>query len=206
MKYHKFDIERIKRVGAIWEYKQGDKYHISRSGESVHTDIYLNSDKIVSHPALVESIALEFFIPVIQKRGIKPDWVITYPPFGIPLAYELASKAKCKFGYVYNLSDEICYFDIRPQESVIIVADDIYSGISIKRTIAALNKKKVKHNFILSIANFLGEDSIENIELISLINKKANFWYYKNCPLCRAGSKAIVARKCWENLIPTSQY
>ncbi len=74
------------------------------------------------------------FSKELQLRKIKPDWIITYPPFGLALAYALAKGSGAKFGYV-NIKTNECNFDIKEDEIVIVVGDDIYSGGSSKKTI-----------------------------------------------------------------------
>jgi orotate phosphoribosyltransferase len=198
---HNSEIKRFEKIGAFWQYQNGNKFHVRRSACSVHSDLYLNTDVIVSKPSLVEEIIIIKFIPEIKKRGIKPDWIITYPPYGIPIAYHLAVMINCKFGYVHSLKDEKCYFNIKPEDSVLIVADDIYSGSSIEHTISSIKKDFSCFKVIFSIANFSGQESINGFELVSFINKNASFWYKDNCPMCKKGSIAIVARHNWEKLI-----
>ena len=100
----------------------------------MHADLYLNTDHIISDVLLVEKIVKSIFVKELKLKKIKPDWIMTYPPFGLAIAYVLARESGAKFGYV-DIENDACNFDIKRGQKVIIIGDDIYSGGSIKKTI-----------------------------------------------------------------------
>ena len=102
----------------------------------------MNTDFIVSDPKLVESIVKSVFIAELNARKIKPDWILSYPPFGLAIAYALARQTGAKFGYVDTKKEE-CNFDIKPNDIIVVIGDDIYSGGSIKKTINIANRWKM---------------------------------------------------------------
>ncbi|MCB9359586.1 hypothetical protein H6503_06670 [Candidatus Woesearchaeota archaeon] len=185
---------------ALWRYNNS-RLHVLTSESGLHSDIYLNTDIIVSDPETLDKIIKDYFLPELSKRNIKPDWVVSYPPFGLAIAYSLAKACKARFGYV-DLKEKICNFEIRDTEKVIVVADDIYSGDSIRKTIEILAKKGVKViPPILTLGSFSGIWKIIEREVVYAITNKGNLFPEKECPMCKAGSRAVLPRPNWDELI-----
>lgn len=195
----KASISELMINKAIWKY-DNSKLHIQTSESGLHSDLYLNTDYIISDVPLVEKIVKDVFIKELQTRGIKPDWIISYPPFGLAIAYALARQIGAKFGYV-DRENEACDFDIKKGDKVIVVGDDIYSGGSIKETIKIVNKLGAKvQSPIFTIGNFSGTKKLLGLEIISAISEKGSLYPTKDCPMCKSGSKAVLPRPNWENL------
>lgn len=186
--------EIIKR--AVWRYNKS-KHHVQTSESGLHSDLYLNTDYVVSDVKLLERIIREVFLPELK---LKPNWIITYPPFGLAVAYELARQVGAKFGYVDTAKDE-CSFDIKPDEKVIVVGDDIYSGGSIKKTISIVKSKgAIVESPIFTIGNFTGTEKILGLNIVSAISEKGKLYSAEDCPMCKAGSKAVLPRPNWKRL------
>lgn len=187
----------------IWKNTSISPYHVKTSESGLHSDIYLNSDTITSDPILVEEIITSVFLPQFQSDGTQPDWVITYPPYGMALGYSLAHKIWAKFGYI-NRKEMTCSFDIYEWQKVLLIADDIYTWGNIKDMIGILKQKKVViMNPIFSIANFWKMTSIENLDIYSIFSATANLYTQENCPMCQHWSIAITPRENWKLLIST---
>ena len=147
------EISQLIKEKALWKYNNS-KLHVQTSESGLHSDLYLNTDYVVSDVLLVEEIVKNVFSKELELRKIKPDWIITYPPFGLAIAYALARETGAKFGYV-DIKKEICNFNIKNGEKVIVVGDDIYSGESIKKTIEIVNGLGAKvESPIFYIGNF----------------------------------------------------
>lgn len=184
---------------ALWKYN-GSNVHVQTSESGMHSDLYLNTDRIISDVLLVE-IIVKKFSKELKSRGIKPDWIITYPPFGIVIAYALAREIGAKFGYV-DIKSKVCNFNILDGEKVIVVGDDIYSGGSIKKTINIVSDMGAKVEApILSIGNFSGTKNLIGLEVISIISEKGNLYEEMDCPMCKSGSKAVLPRPNWNMLM-----
>ena len=139
----------------------------------------MNTDFIVSDPKLVESIVKSVFIAELNARKIKPDWILSYPPFGLAIAYALARQTGAKFGYVDTKKEE-CNFDIKPNDIIVVIGDDIYSGGSIKKTI--------------NIAKAKGAN------VVSAISERGHLYKENECPMCKVGSKPVSPRINWNKL------
>ncbi len=185
---------------ALWKYDKSS-VHVQTSQSGLHSDLYLNTDYIVSNVLLVEKIVKEVFSEELISREIKPDWVVTYPPFGLAIAYALARQTGAKFAYV-DTKAEVCNFDIKKGEKVIVVGDDIYSGRSIKKTINIMTKLGAKvESPIFTIGNFTGTKTLLGLEVVSAISERGNLYAEKDCPMCKSESKAVLPRPNWNVLV-----
>lgn len=184
---------------SVWKFNNS-KLHVKTLESGLHSDLYLNTDFVVSDPKLVESIVKDIFVKELNSRNIKPDWIISYPPYGLPIAFELARQMNAKFGYINRKSNE-CNFDIKKDETIIVIGDDIYSGGSIKETIQIVTSKGgIVKSPILTIGNFTGTKSIMDLDVISAISEKGNLYEENVCPMCKSGSKAVTPRTYWNDL------
>lgn len=191
--------EQIKSIG-LWKYNNS-KYHVQTSESGLHSDLYLNTDYVVSNASLVESIVKNIFIKELNLRKVKPDWIITYPPFGLTIAYELARQIGARFGYV-ETKTKLCNFDIKKDEKVIVVGDDIYSGGSIKKTIEIVNNLgAIVKSPIFTIGNFSGTHTLLDLEVVSAISERGNLYKEEECPMCRVNSKSVLPRQNWNKLL-----
>jgi len=186
---------------AIWYYNHGDKYHVVTShGE--HMDFYLNTNYIVCNPKLTTNIVHNCFVPEIEQSKASIDWVVTYPPYGIPFAFELAKCLNSNFCYLLSRKQKECFFNIKEGENAVIVVDDIYSSRSLKNVIDFLREKKLRiHSKIFSIANFSGIERFAEVEIFSLLTKRLNRWDITECPMCKNGSNPVYHRSNWLRLI-----
>ena len=104
---------------SVWKYNNSE-FHVKTLESGLHSDLYMNTDFIVSDPKLVESIVKSVFIAELNARKIKPDWILSYPPFGLAIAYALARQTGAKFGYVDTKKEE-CNFDIKPNDIIVVI-------------------------------------------------------------------------------------
>lgn len=184
---------------SVWNYNNS-KFHIKTLESGLHSDLYLNTDFVLSDPELVESIVKNIFIEELNSRNVKPDWIVSYPPYGLPIAFELARQMNVKFGYI-NRETQVCDFDIQEGEAIIVIGDDIYSGTSIKETIQIVTLKGgIVKSPILTIGNFTGTKTIMDFDVVSAISEKGNLYKEDVCPMCKAGSKAVNPRTNWKEL------
>ena len=194
------DILKLITHKALWKYNNSE-YHVQTSESGLHSDLYLNTDYIISDVLLVETIVKNIFSKELQIRKIKPDWIITYPPFGLAIAYALARQVGAKFGYV-DTKTNICNFDIKNGDKVIVVGDDIYSGGSLKKTINIVNKMNAKiESPIFTIGNFSGTKRLLGLEVFSVLSESGNLYPENDCPMCQSGSKAVLPRPNWNKLM-----
>ncbi len=189
----------------IWQYP-GHGPHTSYTLNNNHSDFYINSDYLTCNPQLLKQITLSLFKKLSHTIEVQPDWVLTYPPFGVHIGFCLAELFKCKFGYIKSLDEPQIYSDLQPNETVLLCADDITSGTCMNKVIdAAANKKARILDSIAVVANLSSNSSFNAFNIVSLIERKIGVWKPDNCPLCAAGSPALPARENWLNFTGSAQ-
>lgn len=193
------EIINLIKSKAFWRY-DNSKYHVKTSESWLHSDQYLNTDYIVSDVLLVESIVRDVFVNELNIKWVRPDWIVSYPPFGLAIAYEFARQLWVKYWYV-DIKNEICTFDINKNNKVIVIWDDIYSGKSIEDTIKIINWLwATVMEPIFTIWNFSGQEDILGLEIISALSEKGNLYKEHSCPMCKIWSKAVLPRPNWKLL------
>jgi len=181
----------------IWQYP-GHGIHAAYSLSDKHSDFYFNSDFIVCNPPLLKDACQAIFKEVNCKLSVKPNWVVTYPPYGLNIGFCLADLFGCKFAYIKSLEQPELNFDIVKGDSILFCADDLYTGGSFRKVKQALTKFGTGIQDPLSvIANFSGSGTFDGHEVFSLVEKRINQWDSKDCPLCASGSQVVSARREW---------
>ena len=184
---------------SVWKYNNSE-FHVKTLESGLHSDLYMNTDFIVSDPKLVESLVKTVFVAELNARKIKPDWILAYPPFGLAIAYALARQIGAKFGYV-DIKKEECNFNIKPNDIIIVIGDDIYSGGSIKKTINVAKAKGANVvSPIFTIGNFTGTETILGLDVVSAISERGHLYKENECPMCKVGSKPVSPRINWNKL------
>lgn len=190
-------MNEIQKRHAIWTYElSGPHALLTSSGK--HADGYFNSNVISQEPAFLREICTKHFTPNLKQRGINPDWIVTYAPYGIPFAYELASQLGCQFGYLSSISAPKLNFLIRSSAKILPVADDIFSGDSMKIMTTYLASLGYSLEPLrVCIGNLSGSTLIDDVEVLSLFDTKINLWSPEECPLCKSGSPVLGVRELW---------
>lgn len=185
----------------VWKYP-GHGPHPIYSINGNHADFYINSDYLARNPQLTKDVAQALFDTAIKKKLVKPDWVLTYPPFGLQISFCLAELFRCKFGYIKSLQEPDLYFDVHENENVLLCADDINSGNSMSKVITAAKNKGAKIiDQLAVVGNYSGKEKFNDIEIISLMEETINVWSPDNCDLCAKGSSALPARQNWSKFV-----
>jgi orotate phosphoribosyltransferase len=186
-------------MNAVWDYADGG-LHAQDMGGTKHMDYYFNSNYIVSHPDVLQEICMSVFLPELKARQIEVDWVVTYPPFGVPVALCLAGMLK-KARFAYCEKEEL-RFDVKAGSKALLVADDVYTGKSLDTLIDALSARDVEiSDAIMVLGNLSGQADFRGNKIVSAISRSIGQWNKADCPLCKAGSKAIGARSNWQALL-----
>lgn len=185
----------------LWKYP-GRGPHAEYTLTKKHSDYYFNSDCLVSNPPLLKKSCQALFEAINKKSLQNPNWIVTYPPFGLSIASSLADLFHCRFGYIKSLDQPEMNFPIQTGETVLFCADDLYSGSSFRKVHRSLIKIGAKlANPLLVIANFSGASMFDKYQVVALLNKNISTWDENNCPLCAAGSAALPARENWRDFM-----
>jgi orotate phosphoribosyltransferase len=194
-------LGRFQQEKVIWQMINNHDPHVKTSMLGEHVNAYFNSDIVTSRPELLEQAINDILLPVIQSAKLKPDWVVSYAPYGLFIAYACARKLNAKCGYTNPNDDYKTSFRISPSEKVLVIADDIYSGAGVRKTIVTLeNMNATVLPIVFCLANLSGSAELDNREITSAAYRPAQRYQADTCLFCEQGSEALLARPNWEQL------
>lgn len=195
--------ERLNSLGSFWHY-EGGSVVAQLTLSAMVTDYYFNSTVLLSEAELTRQLCSEVFIPEIAAVGLRPSFILTFAPFGMPLATILSLEMKLAMGYVTTAEDSKLSRLPSPLDESIIVTDDIWSGTSVRRIIRNLQENGRKDpSCIVVIGNCSRESSIDGIPILSLFHRPIQTWALSDFPL--SDQKEITplnAREHWTTLVP----
>lgn len=181
----------------IWHYS-GKGPHAIYTISKKHSNFYFNSNCI---QPFVHEITIALFNIIEKKLTIKPDWIVTYPPYGTVLGHCLANIFECKFTQIKSLDQPEFQDKIPANDTVLFCADDFHTGGSFLKVQTAISKMGAKLlNPLVVIANFYEGQMFDEHEIIALIHKNIQTWDGDSCPLCSTGSEPLPARLNWQQL------
>ncbi len=189
--------ERFRVMQAEWEYTGGE-FCAEHTLSGKISDYYFNSNVISQNTRLLDELCSDYYVPLLEQRQLKIDWVVSYPPYGLPFAWSLARALGASAGYIQSLESPSLVFNIPPEASVLLVADDIFSGSSIRITREAALGAGCRVLPVLPVfGNFSGQLHIDGLEVISILEREVTLWDRRSCPLIAKGIRPLLARENW---------
>jgi orotate phosphoribosyltransferase len=192
-------LHEFRELGAIWQLKSSHHPHVKTSMSGKHVDAYFNSDLIASRPEIVDAVVDSVLIPALKTCGHKPTWVVGYAPYSILVAYACAQKPGVRCGYSKPSDNYDISFPISSNDTVLVVADDLYTGDAVIRTIDTLKTMGAKiAPYTFALMNLSGSDQLGECHIIAGGNLPARKWAPDSCTLCNSGSEALLSRPNWQ--------
>lgn len=197
---------RFREIGALWEANTAGGPHVKTSLGGAHVDKYFNSDVVLASPSLTTEIIDSSLVPQLSRLGVAPDWVISYAPFGLFLVHAVAQALGARCAYANPSDDYATHFQIAPSDSVLVIADDVYSGGSILKVVERMRQSGAEVVPVLfCLANMSGAQRLDGHEIISAAALSAERFEAEACPLCAAGSSALLPRPNWHALCASAR-
>lgn len=195
-------MDCFRQIGAVWEAGRPSGPHVRTSLDGSHVDKYFNSDVVVASPKLTTQVVESILVPELSKTGLAPDWILGYAPFGLFIAHAVAQVLDTQCAYSDPSGGYATHFEISASESVLVIADDIYSGGSVLKTIAQVERRgALVAPMIFCLANMSGKRQLGGREIISAVELDAHTYSAGTCPLCAEGSPALAPRPNWQALV-----
>lgn len=200
-------LSRFHELGAIWEATDPDAPHVKTSLAGSHVDRYFNSDAVLSWPDITEEIVRTILQPQLAQRRLRPDWVVGYAPFGLFLAQAAARALHARCAYTDPSAKYDTYFQIQSGDSILVVADDMYTGGSVLKTISQLERRGATVlPIIFCLVNLSGKKALAEREILAAGEMAANTYRADECQMCRHGSTALTPRPNWHVLLPAATH
>lgn len=207
-------FKAFKEIGALWFYNEevGGAHALLTGGD--HSDAFVDAGTLISRPAKLAVACAELMknLPATMRLG---SGVVVGSAFGaITLAYELARQ----LGAYQSAFTEPIYregeieamvlrrFCLEKEVRVIVVEDVLTTGKTTLKTIKAVESGGGNvYEKILTLVNRSGMKELAGREIVSLLDLDLaevtiHVWRADDCPLCRAGSKALRPKQNWAKL------
>lgn len=194
----------FKELGAEWEYSGGDVCALYTLSGKV-SDYYFNSEVISRNSEVLGSICREVYLPEIQRRNLSVDLIASYPPYGVAFANALAQELGVESCFLRSLASPTLDREVKRDTHVLVVADDIFSGSSVVKTIqAAKTNECAVAPVVFAFGNFSGRGTIEGLDIFSVISRRIELLDKSESPLVARGIRPVNARENWHGLfVPT---
>lgn len=210
--------QRLRAAGAVYERPGGlddpRAPHVGPRLSGHHTSVYLNSARIIRHPRVVRELVENIWVPALAARDVRPDRIVGYAPYTNDIALALASAMDVEYAWAGRGSKtdsagnnifETDFLDGTEGGNAVLLADDLVSGGSLRRTAAALALRNVEVvGPVLCIGNMSGEEYLDGREIVSAatFDPDPEMFTVRECGLrglCYIGSTAIANPRNPEN-------
>ena len=199
-------MSEFAQIQALWIHGGQLKRPHALLTSGLHSNGYVNGTLITQRPVLLLRILREPGGLASQLPAERVDWVIGSALGAITFAYAVAEQLEARAGYTEKDGDamKLARFELQDHERVLIVEDTLSTGGSTRKTIKAVESaaggKAVILPFILCLVNRSGRNDLDGRAIRSLIQPDIQMWKAEECPLCKAGSKALRPKENWKEL------
>jgi orotate phosphoribosyltransferase len=162
----------------------------------LHSDRYFQCALILEDPRRAEKLA-QALAAKIRARDPKPFDLVIGPALGaVVWAHEMARALGSRCQFTERTEGKMGLrrgFRVEPGERVLVVEDVITTGGSAREVIEVLKSYDVPTAAVGGIVNRSGGNPFakDGLELSTLTAVQVNSWKPEECPLCKAGGKAI---------------
>lgn len=196
--------ETFEDAGAIWRMPENNSgsAHVVTRLSGLHVTSYFNSDMIVSRPDLLDEVVEDVLVPQIEDRGILPDWVLSYAPYGVLVAGVCARILGAQVAYTNPSANSQFSGEPEEGEEVLVVCDDLHGGGSVREVVSQAQFYGANPApIVFTLANMSGSRILDGLDVISAVEIEKREHPKDDCPMCKAGSFALDARENWAELI-----
>jgi orotate phosphoribosyltransferase len=185
-------------MGAEWVFEGGEFCALYTLSGKV-ADYYFNSEIISNNYQVLTAVCQELYLPELQRRSISIERILSYPPYGVAFANALARELGVQSSFIHSLESPNLLPDVPRGARVLVVADDIFSGASVRKVFQAAQSRECEiAPLVFSFGNFSGRSSLHGKEIFSVITRQVELFDISDSPLVARGVRAINAREHWD--------
>jgi len=162
----------------------------------LHSERYFQCALLLEDPQRAEQLA-QALAAKIRARDAKPYALVIGPALGAVIwAHEMARALGARCQFTERTEGKMGLrrgFHVEPGERVLVVEDVITTGGSAREVIEVLKSFDVQAAAVGGIVNRSGGNPFakDGLELTTLCTLSVNSWKPEECPLCKAGGKAV---------------
>ena len=203
----------FRKKGALWVHDGNLEHPHALLASNKHSNGYFESELVVEDQELLTIAAVDLFLLFRLFRGEfrhLPQIVVGPQTGATKLAEHLAHVAGARWASPTkgeHQGREVMVFTDEERAAIhrtnVLICDDVLTtGGSVERTAEAVEYADgVVLPFVLTLVNRSGAVEVDGRKILSLINYEMPMWEPDECPLCKAGSKAVRPDKDnWDEL------
>ncbi|MFA7252614.1 MAG: phosphoribosyltransferase family protein [Candidatus Paceibacterota bacterium] len=208
--------EQFKKMGAIWRHDGNHlKPHVKFSANGNHGGSYFNSRMVTKNATILNHAATELVGKLRfnhydprNRIGLDDVDLVVGPAMGacslvVCVALNIThwcGREDVEMVHVnigqYQAGRKSVIFDhpaIQPGKRVLIVDDGLTTGGTTRLIAKAIERAGgIVLPVMLVMINSCGEDVLDGRSIISLVKEELPTWAPVECPLCAAGSEALL--------------
>jgi len=204
-------LEWFDQCDAAWMH-DGDvkKPHAKlRSGKC--SNGYFNCSLILCYPNICQILGYQLGQLFLSENGFNPDWVVSSSYAAIIFGHEVAKTLGAKFGFTEKDPEDPKKqiwkrFTIPENSRVLQVEELITTSSTFKAVRQAIEKENSETvdfcDTVCTLVHRPPKLPIDYDDRIVLALVEEEVWAIEpeNCPLCKAGSECLEAKKNWAKL------
>jgi orotate phosphoribosyltransferase len=199
-------LDLLDSMGCFWFDKTPSKFHALLS-QGKHSNGYINLRSVIRfHPKFLKDMVLSFYtqhekelLRVLNEEGI--DYVHGPAMGGVIPAYELALLLGVGVIYTEKQDKEmICNFDELEGKKILLTEDILTTGgtsLKSKKVLVDMGAKIVGP--LCVIINRSKKESLDDQNILSLIDINIDTYEPEECPWCKSGSEPVKPKLLWKN-------
>lgn len=161
----------------------------------MHSDRYFQCALLLEEPRRAEALA-QALAEKLRARALAFDVVIGPALGAVTWAYEMARALGARGLFAERQNDVMCLrrgFVVQPKDRVLVVEDVITTGGSAREVIEVLRALGNQPLAVGGIVNRSGGNPFEKdgLPLFALADVEVKQWKPAECPLCKAGGRAV---------------
>jgi len=162
----------------------------------MHSDRYFQCALLLEEPRRAEALAQALAQDIRAKSKLEFDVVIGPALGAVVWAHEMARALGARGMFTERQNDTMTLrrgFALKPGDRVLVVEDVITTGGSAREVIEVLRGLGLQPLAVGGVVNRSGGNPFEKdgLPLFALAAVEVKQWKKDDCPLCRAGGKAV---------------
>jgi orotate phosphoribosyltransferase len=162
----------------------------------LHSDRYFQCALILADPRRAEMLAQALARKIAQPGGKKFDVVIGPALGAVVWAHEVARAVGARAMFTERKDGAMSLrrgFALEPRDRVLVVEDVLTTGGSAREVMAVMSALDVSPSGVAAIVNRSGGNPFakDGLNLTALAEVEVRTWKREECPLCKAGGKAV---------------
>jgi len=213
-------IEIFELCGAIWTYRGKGPHALLTSGK--HSDGYIDVSQVLKFTNLRDILAQrmveEVLLPVTSSK-IEIDYVVSSSMAAITAGDGVATYLGATFIYCEKVSgvQKLKRFDIPSGAKVLQVEELITTMKTTRQVTNAILKSSKDVEFVrdrdgrivvLTLVHRPEKLPVKypDYRILPLIELEIHNWDSKDCPLCKAGSRALKPKPNWKEFLRCNKF